>query len=76
MADEREVSEQVLIERLIATVPRVQDGIEAQREQRRLIRELMRRDWSQERIAKLLQVSQQAISKRLKRPVEGDDTTE
>lgn len=76
MAEESEVSDQVLVERLLATVPRVQDGIDAQREQRRIIRELMRRDWSQERIAKLLQVSQQAISKRLKRPIEGDDTTE
>lgn len=73
--DEREVSEQVLIERLRATVPRVQDGIEAQREQRHIMRELMRRNWSQDRIARVLGVSQQAISKRLNRPIEDDSTT-
>ena len=72
--DEREVSESVLIEKLLATVPRVKDGIEAQREQRRIMHELIRRDWSQNRIAEVLKISQQAVSKRLNRPI--DDTTE
>ena len=63
----------MLIERLLATVPRVKDGIDAQREQRRIMRELLRRDWSQGRIAKVMGVTQQAISKRLNRPI---DTTE
>lgn len=74
--DEREVSEQVLITRLLATVPRVEDGLEAQREQLGIIRELLRRDWSQDRIGKVLGVTQQAVSKRLNRPIESDNPTE
>lgn len=58
----------MLIERLLATVPRVQEGLAAQREQRSIMRELMRRNWSQDQIGKLLGVSQQAISKRINRP--------
>ncbi|MEV7011381.1 hypothetical protein [Streptosporangium sp. NPDC051022] len=69
--DEREVSDQVLAARLAATVPRL---LEIQREQAQLIRELRRRKWSQGRIAIILGMSQQAVSKRMNRPQ--DDTTE
>lgn len=74
-ANDREVSDQVLAERLAATVERIKDGQAAQREQNRLVREAHRRKWSQSRIAKALGVSQQAISKRLNRPAK-DATTE
>ncbi|WP_091106162.1 hypothetical protein [Nonomuraea pusilla] len=75
-SDEREVSDQVLAERLAATIPRVEAGIEAQREQRRIIREMKRRGWPQDRIGRILGVSQQAVSKRLARKPEDDNTTE
>ncbi len=73
--DKEEVSDQVLAERLAATVERIKDGKAAQREQNRLVREARRREWSQSQIAKALGVSQQAISKRLTRPAK-DATTE
>ncbi len=73
-ASEREVSDQVLTERLAATVQRIKDGQAAQREQNRLVQEARRRKWSQTDIAKALGVSQQAISKREKRFAENDTT--
>jgi predicted transcriptional regulator len=34
------------------------------------------RGWSQDRIAEAARISQPAVSKRLKRPAKGDDTTQ
>lgn len=76
--DMKEVSDQVLADRLAETTRRIEDGEKARQERDELIREAKRREWSQERTAAAAKVSQQAISKRLKflasRPVHEDST--
>jgi transcriptional regulator with PAS, ATPase and Fis domain len=75
---DEQVSDSVLAEKLADTVKRITDSKAAQQdaqdEQNELIREAMRRNWSQSRIAKALGVSQQAISKRKLNPPQGGTT--
>lgn len=65
MTDAREVSDEVLAERLKATAQRVKDGEEARIERALLIDEAGRRNWPQDVIAELADVTQQAVSKRI-----------
>lgn len=76
MADDLgEVSNQVLADRLREAARRVEDGKAAQKERGQIIDELARRGrYTQEEIAEMAGMTQQAVSQRINRPAKGDTT--
>ncbi len=75
MPDElKELSDNMLADKLRETARRVKDGEAARIERGHLIDEAGRREWRQEDIAELADIKQQSVSKRLKKTL--SNTTE